>query len=217
MTGKQYILFDLDGTIADTGEGVTNSVAYALRKLDLEEQSRESLNKFVGPPLKDSFMDFCGLSDGQAEEAVRVYREYYARQGVTECHLYPGMAALLEALTDAGKKVFVATSKPEVFALRVLRHFGIDRFFTFVSGSELNGERVHKAEVIQRALTQGGITDPGQAVMIGDRKFDILGARAHGIDSIGALYGYGSRQELEEHSPTALADSVARLAQLLGV
>lgn len=217
MKNKEYILFDLDGTIVDSGEGVTNSFRHALRHFGIEAENRASLNRFVGPPLHQSFREAYGFSAQQTEEAVEAFRAYYREKGVFECHLYPGMAELLAALNRAGKKVLVATSKPAVFAEQILHNFDVRKHFAFVSGSELNGERVEKEAVIRYAFSSCNITDYNKAVMIGDRKFDIIGARSLGVDSIGVLYGYGSREELEAERPTALAENTAKLSVLLGV
>ena len=198
---KNYdlVLFDLDGTLTDPGEGITNSVAYALSEMGIQPPKREELYKFIGPPLLESFMRFFDMSQGQAEEAIRLYRVYFADRGIFENVAYPGVRELLEKLKVAGIGVALATSKPAVFAGQILEHFGLSEYFDFVVGSELDGTRSSKGEVIKFALELGA-RDGGyrNALMVGDRLHDIRGARENGIDSLGVLYGYGSRTELEE-------------------
>lgn len=199
------ILFDLDGTLTDPGIGITNSVAYALDKFGIEIQDRSELYKFIGPPLQDSFTEFYGFSETDARKAVDYYREYYNDKGIYENRLYDGMADLLSSLCHAGKKLLVATSKPEPFSIRIMEHFGIRQYFTYIAGSHMDGTRSIKKEVIAYALEAGNVTDRSAAVMVGDRKFDILGAKSMGLASIGVLFGYGSLEELE----AAGADHIA--------
>lgn len=207
---KKYdvILFDLDGTLTDPGLGITNSVAYALKKYGITAESREELYKFIGPPLHKSFEMFYGFSEKEAMRAVEYYREYYKEKGIYENSVYDGIENLLEKLKEAGKKVIVATSKPEVFAKEIIRHFSLDEYFFYVAGSNLDGSRTVKAEVIEYALAEGGVTDKSSVVMIGDREHDIIGAKKAGVDSIGVLFGYGSREELEAAGATHIADTV---------
>lgn len=203
------ILFDLDGTLADTGMGITNSVAYALGRLGISVGSREELYKFIGPPLMNSFQDFYGLSEEQAEQGVKYYRERYREQGVYECYVYAGMEELLNRLQEAGRTLAVATSKPEPFAVTVLEHVRLASYFTVIAGSATdNKTRITKAEVIEYALASCGITDRSGVVIVGDRKHDVIGAKAAGIDSIGVLFGYGDRKELEEAGATHIAEGV---------
>lgn len=196
MKRYPYILFDLDGTVTDPGEGITNSVMYALRKLGIEETERRKLYPFIGPPLADSFREFYGLSAGEAQEGIRFYREYYSEKGIFENKLYPGMENVMKKLKNDKRHVILATSKPEFFAAKILKYFHLDGYFEFVAGATMDERRVKKGEVIAHALKTCGITDVSQALMIGDRKHDIWGARENGIDSMGVLYGYGSREEL---------------------
>ncbi len=210
------ILFDLDGTLTDTGLGVTNAAAYALEQYGITVLDRTELERFVGPPLHESFMRFYGFSEEQAFEAVEVYREYYRDKGLFENTIYNGMEAVLKQLSEAGKTLLVATSKPEVFARRILEKLGIADYFTYIAGANLDGTRTKKAEVIAYALREGGIEDGTKAVMVGDREYDIFGAREFGMDSIGVLFGYGSRGELEAAGATYIAESVEDIWEICG-
>ncbi len=205
----QNLLFDLDGTLTDPGIGITNSVSYALEQYGIKVKDRSQLYPFIGPPLRDSFEEFYGFSKEDAEMAVTYYREYYKEKGIFENQLYDGIPQLLQSLCDAGIRLFVATSKPECFAVRILEHFSIQQYFTYVAGSCLDGTRSGKDEVIAYALKAGNIQDPASAMMIGDRSYDITGAKKNGLASAGVLFGYGSRQELEK----AGADFIAACPQ----
>lgn len=210
-----HILFDLDGTLTDPGEGITNSVAYALEKWHIQEPDRTKLYRFIGPPLDESFMKYYGFSWAQAQRAVEYYREYFQDRGIFENEVYEGIEELLQKLKAAGKQIILATSKPEEYAKRILIHFGLNRYFDFVAGATMDGKRQKKADVIFYALANCGITDLARVVMIGDREHDVLGARQAGVDSIGVLYGYGDRQELEAAGATCIADTVAGILPLL--
>lgn len=203
----QNLLFDLDGTLTDPGVGITNSVAYALEKYGIKTDDRTQLYKFIGPPLQDSFEQFYGFSKEDAKTAVQYYREYYKETGIFENKLYDGMEHLLQSLCEAGKKLFVATSKPEAFAVQILEYFSVNQYFTYIAGSNMDGTRSKKEEVIVYALKAGKIQDLSSAVMIGDREYDVTGAKKAGIASIGVLFGYGSRKELEAAGADALAES----------
>ncbi|MGI5899989.1 MAG: HAD family hydrolase [Christensenellales bacterium] len=215
MKQKKYILFDLDGTITDSGIGITKSVLYALDFFGVPVGSLDELRPFIGPPLKDSFMELYGFSEEKAAQAIAKYREYFSVTGLYENELYPGIPELLKELKAAGKKVLLSTSKAEIFTNRIIKHFGIAQFFDFVAGSELDGRRTDKAEIIAHALSGAKIADPSLAVMIGDRKHDIIGAKKHGMDSIGVLYGYGSLEELKAAGADETAATVAELSDLL--
>jgi len=189
-------LFDLDGTLTDPGEGITNSVAYALREMGITPPPREQLYKFIGPPLVDSFKAYFGMSEADAEEAVRLYRVYFADTGIFENEPYPGAKEMLVTLKNAGVKLTLATSKPIVFARRILERYGFAEYFDFAAGSELDGTRASKADVVRYALDISG--EYSRAIMVGDRMHDVHGAAEHSLECIGVLYGYGSREELEE-------------------
>ena len=213
---KTHILFDLDGTLTDPGMGITNSVAHALSHFGITVTDRTQLYRFIGPPLMDSFMEYYGFTEEQATEAVRVYREYFADRGWAENTVYGGVEEMLCELVAAGKTLLVATSKPQIFAERILAHFGLDKYFTHVCGVALQAPRGYgKADVIREALDRAGVTDLTTAVMVGDRHHDIDGAKAVGLDSIGVLYGYGDRAEHEAAGADAIVESVDALKDLL--
>ena len=215
MIEQSCVLFDLDGTLTDPKMGITKSVAYALKHFDIEVADLDSLCPFIGPPLYESFPKYFGLSKEETLVAVAKYREYFSVTGKFENEVYEGIPELLEALKQAGKKLLVATSKPHVFAVEILQYFGLLDYFVFVAGSELDGYRVQKDEVIAYALRQGGITDVSQVLMIGDREYDILGAKKAGVSAVGVLYGYGSSEELETAAAETVVSSVAELHTLL--
>ena len=213
---KTHILFDLDGTLTDPGMGITNSVMHALTHFGITVTDRSDLYRFIGPPLMDSFMEYYGLTEEQATEAVRVYREYFADKGWAENTVYSGIEALLADLVAAGKILLVATSKPQIFAERILVHFGLDKYFTHICGVALQAPRGYsKADVIRDALDRAGVSDLTTAVMVGDRHHDIDGAKVVGISSVGVLYGYGDREEHEAAGADAIAESVAELKAML--
>lgn len=193
-----YYFFDLDGTLTDPGIGITNSVMFALKKYGIEVEKRSDLYKFIGPPLKNSFMKYYGFSEEEALKAVEYYREYFRPTGMFENTVYPDIEEALKALADNGKKLVVATAKPEVFAVEILKHFDLAKYFTFIAGASLDSSRPNKDAVIAYALNALEITDKSSVIMIGDRDQDINGAKNNGISSCGVLYGYGSLSELTE-------------------
>ena len=208
-------LFDQDGTLTDPKAGITKAFRYSLRSFGIEVSNLDDLEKFIGPPLRDSFREYYSFSEAEAETAISKYREYYADIGIFENGLYDGIIPMLQRLKDNGITLAIATSKPTVFAERVAEHFKIRHYFKLIAGSELDGTRDRKSEVIQYALR---IIDPGReksVVMIGDRKHDIIGAREAGIDSIAITWGYGSRKELEEAKAERMADSPEELCQMV--
>lgn len=212
---KEYLLFDLDGTLTDPKEGITKSVQYSLRHFGIEVENLDELCCFIGPPLKDSYMEYFGFSEEQARKAIDIYREYFSEKGLYENKAYEGVFGVLQSLLKAGKKLYVASSKPEVFVRMILEHFGLDSCFLFMGGADMDETRVKKADVIRYVLKECGITDLDKTVMIGDRKHDVLGAKETGIASVGVLYGYGSRQELTEAGADALAETIFDLQNLL--
>lgn len=215
MKTEEYILFDLDGTLTDPGVGITNSVVYSLKKYGIDVPNKAELYKFVGPPLIDSYMKYYGFSKEQAIEAVGYYREYFSVIGIFENRVYDGIPELLEKLNKNGKKVILATSKPEDFAKRILERFSLDKYFYFVVGATMDETRSQKREVIAYALEQCGKPDPDTAVMVGDREMDIIGAHTLGIKALGVLYGYGSLEELENANADYIAESVEELEKFL--
>lgn len=208
------ILFDLDGTLTDPKEGIVNSIVYALNSFGIKNYDREQLTKFIGPPLKDSFMEYYHFDEELALRAIEKYREHFATKGLFENTVYPMIPELLKELSAQGKKIVLATSKPTDFAQRILDHFNLAQYFAFTGGSNLDGTRTKKSEVIAHAI-QESHTETEKVVMIGDRKFDIIGAREVGIDSIGVLYGYGTYEELIKENPTHLAHSMNDLREIL--
>jgi phosphoglycolate phosphatase len=209
------ILFDLDGTLTDPGIGITNSVAHALAHWNIEVADRAELYKFIGPPLSDSFMRYYGFSEEDAIHAIAVYREYFSVKGLYENEVYPGIPELLSALKAAGKTVVLATSKPEGFAVEILRHFGLYDYFDIIAGASMDESRNKKADVIAYAISQMKNPDLSRMIMIGDREHDILGAKQIGIDSIGVLYGYGDCAEHEKAGATYIAEKVEDILPLL--
>lgn len=210
---KKYFLFDLDGTITDTGEGIMKSAQYALDAFGIHEEPEEHLRRFVGPPLDDSFREFYGLSERQAWDAVEKYRERYREKGVFESPLYPGIGELLAELSQRAA-VCLATSKPLHFAGQIVEMRGIDRHFTVKIGANMDGTMTDKAQVIGEVLRQLGNPPKAEVIMIGDRRQDILGAKAQGVESIGVGYGYAEEGELEAAGATYTVSTVAELKKL---
>ncbi len=207
------ILFDLDGTLTDSKEGIINCVNYALCACGLPERPEEELLCFIGPPLIDSFMEFCGMDRRQASFAVEKYRERFRDVGIYENRVYPGIGELLKALKAHGKTVALATSKPHVFADRILEQFALAQYFDFTTGAELDGTRNAKKDVIQTVLAQ--FPAAKSPVMIGDRAHDVLGAKACGIPCIGVAYGYAEPQELERAGAGKIVQTVHELQEFL--
>lgn len=215
---KKYLLFDLDGTLTDPKTGICTCVQYALSAFGIEEPDLDKLEPFIGPPLKDSFMKFYDFTEQQAEAAIEKYRERFADVGLFENELYPGIPQMLRALNAEGMVLAVASSKPTVYVRRILEHFKIERCFKAVVGSELDGRRVNKDEVVQEALRQlfGDKTvDLSQVYMVGDRCFDAEGAHKAGVESVGVTYGYGSMEELKEAKSDYIVRSVEELRAFL--
>lgn len=215
MNSYQNILFDLDGTITDSGKGITNSVAYALQKFDINIQDLSELRRFIGPPLQDSFVNFYQFSQKDASKAVEYYREYYRDKGIFENFVFDGIENLLQLLKAKDKNLVVATSKPEYFANIIIKHFKLDDYFSLVAGSHMDGTRVHKNEIIEHVMQTLEIKNPTHSIMIGDREFDIKGAKHHQMKSIGVLFGFGSKEELENAGADHIADTVQDLTNLL--
>lgn len=211
----EYILFDLDGTITDSGEGITKSVQYALKTFGISVDNLEDLNKFIGPPLKDSFKKYYNFDDEKAEIGLTRYRKYYADKGIYENKLYDGIEDLLEKLKKNDKKIILATSKPEVYAKQILKYFKVDNYFTFIAGADFEETRVHKGDVINYALKEAKISDLSKAIMVGDREYDIIGAKENNIRSIGVLYGYGDVIELTQARADYIAKDASELLKIL--
>ena len=215
MRSYEYLFFDLDGTLTDPAEGITKSVAYALDKFGIHVADRSELYCFIGPTLYDSFRRYCGLSDEDANRAVEYYREYFRVDGIFDNTVYDGIPELLKKLKSAGKKLVLATSKPEEFARRIMDKFELAQYFEHIAGATFDGTISKKSEVIEYAIKGAGVSDKSSVLMIGDRENDILGAKKAGVDSMGVLFGYGSRQELEDAGPTYIAETIEDIGKML--
>jgi phosphoglycolate phosphatase len=209
---KKAIFFDLDGTITDSGEGIMNCATLALEYFGLPVPSREEMRVFVGPPLDQTFIRF-GVPADKTDEAIKVFRSRYTTVGKFENFPYPGVADMLQSLKEQGHRLFVATSKPEVMAIEVLRHFDLDGYFEQIAGATMDGSRSHKADVITYLLGMTG--DVGQILMVGDTAFDVIGAAAHGISTIGVSWGYGTVEDMEKAGAVAIAHSMEELVALI--
>lgn len=215
---KKYLLFDLDGTLTDPKTGICTCVQYALASFGIEEPDLDKLEPFIGPPLKDSFMKFYDMDDGQADAAVEKYRERFRDVGIFENRLYDGIPQLLQTLNSRGMFLAVASSKPTVYVERILEHFQIRKYFKVIVGSELDGTRVRKSEVVEEALRQlfgDKPVEKDKVYMIGDRSYDMEGAREAGVDSVGVTYGYGDMEELREAKADYIVRSVEELRRFL--
>ncbi len=209
---KKAILFDLDGTLTDSGEGIINCAILALEHYGLPIPSREEMRVFVGPPLHESFIRH-GVPADQAEEAIRIYRSRYIPIGKFENTPYPGIRELLETLKADGHKLYVATSKPEAMSVEILEHFGLAKYFDRICGATMDTTRSTKEAVIAHLLSQNGRAD--NMVMVGDTKFDVIGAKAHGIPTIGVSWGYGKVDEMAAAGAVAIAHSCTELLEFL--
>ena len=200
---KKYIIFDLDGTIIDSGLGIKNGIMYSLKSIGIQNVDENILNEFIGPPLKDSYMKFFDMSEQKAREMVNKYRQYYSEQGIYEAYIYEGIENVIKDLKDKENEIILATSKPEIFAKKILNHFNLIEYFDFVGGATLDHKISHKNEVLEYVLKECFI-NPQKGFMIGDTKFDILGGKLFYLNTIGVTYGYGSLEELKE----AKADNI---------
>ncbi len=208
------IIFDLDGTLTDSADGVTASISYALKKMGLKVKN-EDLISFIGPPLQSSFIKICGFTEKEMLDAVTHFRDYYREKGIYINKLYPGVTKLLDNLYSNEIKIYLATSKATFFAETILKHFKIDHYFTFIAGATLDGSRVEKKEVLSYLIANNSNIHHKNAVMVGDRKHDIIGAQAFGLNSIAVTYGYGSIQELSLENPEHIVHSVPELEKVL--
>lgn len=208
----QNVLFDLDGTLTDPREGITRSIQYGLSKMGIEEPDLSKLEHFIGPPLLQAFIEFYGFSEAQAWEAVGFYRERFSVTGLYENHVFDGITPLLEDLVGQGRQLYIATSKPQIYAREIARHFDFAKHFKVIYGSELDGTRTNKVELIAHLMAEEGL-DPAQTLMIGDRKHDLIGARHNGLDAAAVGYGFGSFEELSAHAPNYHFETLAQLHQ----
>lgn len=209
---KKTILFDLDGTLTDSGEGIMNAATIALEHFGLNVPDRAGMRVFVGPPLRDTFIKF-GMAPEDTDEGIEVFRVYYNDKGIFENFPYPGIRELLQDLKAAGHRLYVATSKPEYMAKRVLDHFDLSQYFDLICGATVDESRVEKSEVIDYLLSQTGQRD--QTIMVGDTTFDVVGAAAHGIPAIGVAWGYGNADDMKQAGAVAIAETPAELFDLL--
>ena len=206
------VLFDLDGTLTDSGEGIINCAIFAMEKLGVPVPPREKMGVFVGPPLWDTFRDF-GVPSNRLDEAVDIFRSRYVPIGKFENTPYPGIREVLEALRNQGRKLYVATSKPEVTAREILDHFDLSRYFTEICGATIDKSRSAKEEVIAYLLSLDGCQE--NSVMVGDTAFDVIGAAAHGIPTIGAAWGYGKTEDMVSAGAAAIAQSPEDLLRII--
>ena len=214
-----HLFFDLDGTLTESGPGIMNSVRHALRHWGIEETDDDKLRLFIGPPLTESFKTLYGFSEEQAFEAMGVYREYFGVKGLFENSVYDGIIPALEALKKSGKKLYVATGKPEIYMHPILEHFGLKDFFIFAGGADLKETRSKKDLIIEYVIKECGLEEErsaGNILMIGDRKHDISGAKKTGLASCGVLWGYGSREELTQAGADFIIESPQKLSSLSG-
>ena len=205
----KLILFDMDGTLTDSGLGIMNSAQHALKKYGKEVDDLSELTCFIGPPLPKQFEIFCGFSEEESMRAVSYFREYYVEKGIYENSVYDGIRELLQMLKDAGFKLAVATSKPENLALVVTEYFDLTKYFDFIGGSLMSGKRTVKAEVISHVLSQFKDIDKEEVIMVGDTHYDVIGAKELGLHSIGVLYGYGREEDIKNAGPDYIASTPA--------
>lgn len=210
----KYCLFDLDGTLTDPQEGITNSIIYSLNKLGISEENREKLMAFIGPPLVDSYMKYYNFSKEKAEKALQYYREFFSETGIFQNRLYKGIKGVLKHLKSQGKTLAVASSKPQIFVKKITDRFGITKYFDFVGGATLDESRSYKKDVLEYVIKELNVKDRTKVVLIGDREQDVYGAKQAGIDCVGVLYGYGDYKELSTANPTRL---IKRIYELKGI
>ncbi len=215
MKTYTHLLFDLDGTLTDSEEGIINALTYALGKAGINEQNTDKLRSFIGSSLQKTLQEVYGITKERAEQIATYYRSYYTEKGVFENKLYPGIPELLADLKRAGKQLIVATSKRTPGAYQVLDIFKLNQYFDLVVGGSPDGTISEKKDVIHHVFSNMGNDIKDNAVMIGDRKYDILGAHENGIDSIAVMYGYATKEEIDESEPTYRVDTVNELRVLL--
>lgn len=212
---KQYIFIDLDGTITASEEGITKSIQYALRHINIVVDDLNSLRIHIGPPLREGFRKYWGIEEKDMDTVIEKYREYYKEKGIFQNEVYDGIENLLQKLNEKGKTLIVATSKPEVYAKEILKYFQLDQYFADICGSTLDGSISDKWEVIRYALEKHKIRNTDEVIMIGDRIHDVEGAKKNQMESIGVLYGYGSKKELEDADANYIAETVEELEKIL--
>lgn len=211
----EYVLFDLDGTVIDSKIGITKSVEYALKKFEIEVNDLKELEKFIGPPLKESFKLLYGFDEENSTLAIDYFREYFMDKGIFENVLYPNIKEMLTSLKNKKIHLALSTSKPTVFAKKILEHLDMEHLFEVVVGSNLDNTRTDKAEIIEETIRLLGVSDLSKVIMIGDRKHDLIGANKKSIDAMAVTYGYGGYEELKEHSPKYIVDSPLEIAKII--
>ena len=214
MKNYETIIFDLDGTITQSDLGITNSIKYSLKYFGIEKE-RESLKRHIGPALSTTFREYLGDDEEKIKLAIEKYRDYYVAGGMLENVVYEGVEETLKALKKMDKKIILASSKPMVYCRKILEHFDLDKYFDFIAGSNLDETRTKKPEVISFALENIGKKPDHSVLMVGDRRYDILGAKQLNIDSVGVLYGYGDREELEEAGATYIVEKIDDILQIV--
>lgn len=210
----KHILFDLDGTITDPKVGITKSIQYALSKFEIQIDDSDKLKSLIGPHIYNTFIEEYGFSEEKSELAVSYFREYYSEKGLFESHPYPDIEKTLEGLKNQNFRLAIATSKPTELAEKILKHFNLDRYLSHIVGSNLDNTRINKDEIITECIKLFGDDSKNHYIMIGDRKHDILGAKKVGIGSIGVLYGYGSKEELEAAGADKIIDKHEELLDI---
>ncbi len=208
------LYLDLDGTLLESHTGILNAIRYACKAMNLSQLDEEEMMTFIGPPLGEAFEKTFGLSEEESTEAVRIFREYYNRQGIFESELYDGVEDTLIQLKEKGYHLYIATSKPEYMAKRITAHYGIDHYFEAIEGTRVDGYLAKKADLLCYMVDHYLDGDATKAVMVGDRHHDLLGARQAGLRSIAAAWGYGPTEEIEECKPTAIADFPLQLVEV---
>ena len=212
---KKYIFLDLDGTIINSMEGIAESVQYGLKHMGIIENDKKQLAKFIGPPPRYSFAKFWGIKKEDLDWVMKKYREYYKESGIYKNELYSGMEEMLANLYNKDFKLIVATSKPEVFAKKILKNLNLDQYFMDICGSTLDGSRSEKKDVITYALNKNNIKDVSEVIMVGDRHHDVEGAKVNSMEVVGVLYGFGSKDELEKAGANYIAATVQDLEKML--
>ena len=215
MAKYETALFDFDGTMVDSSEGIFKSLIYALESGGYERPSDETLRKFIGPPIYDSFQKLFGFEDDEIQYMISKYRERYRGKGLEEVSVYPGIAQLLKTLKENGVKTATASSKPKVFIEKILASTGLDGYIDYVGGTQFDEKGASKTAILEDALLNLGCTDKSKAVMVGDRKFDIDGAKGAGIETIAVLYGFGSREEFEAHGAEYIVENTKEIEKII--
>lgn len=212
---KQVVLFDLDGTVIDSSEGIFNSIDYVFKELSIDVQERSILQKFIGPSLASSFRKFCGMNDEQANHAVKIYREYYKTKGILECSVYDGLENLLKLLKQQDKKIGLATKKPEPYAIEIMKTKNLLPYFDCICGSSLAETDDDKSHIILRCAQKLSNENLDSVVHIGDTYYDVIGAKHANVECIGVLYGFGTEQELLDEGADAIATDMNELTEIL--